>query len=507
MLHVKRIRFVIFAGLLAVLCTCTWLLLNMEQNQCMGVPIVAEDFVEKLTEDPALDISELQFNGIKIGSGEELTTIYISQPTEVLTDSSRLHGKLTVSDSGLSLYFLQNYVMKDLESAVSRGNPLFLVITDGNAYRRIKVVLTTLPVMYIEQTSPDTFADAQGREVKTGSFMLMGKTDSSDIGYRVESGMTQWHIRGHSSSYSSKPPLKLSLKDKNGNNADHDLLQLGADDDWILNALNKEDTKVREKFAMDFWNQYLAEDAAERMSTGEYVEVIEDNSYRGLHLLQRRIDQKYLQLDRETDILFKGSNTWSMDSMEQSYEIIYSPYSQEDTYQILSDVVTWQNGSRIDLDSFIKLELFIDFLSAGDNADYKNIFYVLQKEGDHYVMRFVPWDTDLSMGITWMDGIVFDFYTALEARIKYREYENVKQHYPQLDQMLADHWQKARRQIYTAENIHDILNAQIDLICNGGAYSREMQFEGLQYEGMDSFDALLTWCEIRLGIMDARYVK
>ena len=56
-----------------------------------------------------------------------------------------------------------------------------------------------------------------------------------------------------------------------------DFLGLEADDDWILNSLVIDDTRLREKTVMDLWNNGAAnEEYNYKMSTGKYVELIND---------------------------------------------------------------------------------------------------------------------------------------------------------------------------------------------------------------------------------------
>ena len=74
---------------------------------------------------------------------------------------------------------------------------------------------------------------------------------------------------------------------------------MGADDDWILNSLTMDDTRIREKLFMDLWNLNVEKtDYNFKMSTGEFVEVVMNGKYYGLCLLQRRLDAKYLELEK-----------------------------------------------------------------------------------------------------------------------------------------------------------------------------------------------------------------
>ena len=277
---------------------------------CMDVPVIEENlFLEEFTEDPSLDIPKLSFNGQKISVTADSLTLYISQPTDSLGHFTQLYGTLISEDPNYSLYFINNSALQNLETSVHTNTPLQLIAANDSSYRKIHVVITTLPVLYLEQSYPDTYVNDNGREVFTGSFALFGKVPSSPQDYCVDSGITEWHLRGGSSSFYPKTPLKLSLKDSFGGNSNHDFFGLGADDDYILNPMVMDDTDIREKFAMDLWNSFISDgSSSHKMSSGEYVEVIVNQEYRGLYLLQRRVDRKYLELDPDQDILLKGKN-------------------------------------------------------------------------------------------------------------------------------------------------------------------------------------------------------
>ena len=141
----------------------------------------------------------------------------------------------------------------------------------------------------------------------------------------------------------------MSLKKENGENLNVDLIGMGADGDWILNPMNLDDTKLREKSAIDLWNNYIKNPANDyAMSDAQYVEVISNGEYYGLYLLQRRVDAKYLQLDKDTDLLFKGAPTWVAYSVYDGYRVVHLPYELEQTYMTL-----YESLNTIDVNNYV----------------------------------------------------------------------------------------------------------------------------------------------------------
>ena len=78
------------------------------------------------------------------------------------------------------------------------------------------------------------------------------------------------------------------------------------DNDWILNPLYADVTRMREKIAYDIWNNIT--DASEH--TLEYCELILNNTYAGLYCLQEPVNAKTFGQTKSNAITFsiKGWN-------------------------------------------------------------------------------------------------------------------------------------------------------------------------------------------------------
>ena len=345
---------------------------------------------------------------------------------------------------------------------------------------------------------------------------LFAGCDPYNNSYTVTNSELEWHVRGGSSTNDTKRPQKLNLK-KNGEISDVNLLGLGSDDDYILNPMNRDDTDIREKFLMDFWNKYFGSAESNfNMSTGEYVEVIINGEYMGLYLLQRRIDRKYLELDKDKDILIKGKPTWEADTVEQAYEIIYSPYTSEETYEILSTYLwSLRSGSFFDIENFIDLSLFFNYSVITDNSGFKNMFYVLKSDGENYSVSLVPWDVDISLGVTWKkDNFAYDYDQSMNTIAGRMEYDRVKGyvHYLELEKgeenfekRLEKRWGELRENVFTSDNIESILDEYQKLLEKSGAKIRDKQINGYYYGGEDTFKRLKDFAVLRIFKLDEFY--
>ena len=474
---------------------------HVESSSCMGIMVVSADELSEYSEKADYDYGDsFLINGEAAPVDRETDTIYISQSIDEDTRFSELYGTLSLAYNDHSLYFEDCEEFKNLKKAVADGKAFKLIVVDPEKrYTEYKVVFTTLPVIRLD--GEYSYMNNSNRAVNSGSVCLWSPFDPDYGRYSVKSSATEWNIRGATSSVLSKKPYKLSLKTKKGNNNDVAFLGLGADDDWILNPLSTDDTDVREKMAMSLWNEITAEDGpSARMSRGEYVEVIINGKYSGLYMLQRRIDNKYLELEKN-DILFKGLHTWQAEDPRQGYEIEYSSLSEDETFSLLKNF----NAELIDLDSFIDASLFIQLGAMHDNKGYNNMFYLLNPDGDGYTLSFIPWDTDLSFGVAYYEWFVYDYDTKLNNLCLRKEYDMMKEAYPELDRLLAERWFELRETTFTRDNIFSLIDSNTDTIISSGAKARDIKSCGTLHGGKDTVESLKSFIEKKIALLDEYY--
>ena len=195
----------------------------------------------------------LWFYDQKAAVDVESSTIYISQDIGPETTYAALEGRLTLNNLLTPMYFLRDEAFQDLEAAVREGHRFGLIISTGRRYMRYDVVFTTLPVLAMED--PDgTMLTEKGPTVR-GSLSLWSPVDTETDTYSVKHSLVRWKIRGQTTAELDKKCYKLTLEKNGGGKRNQNLLGLGKDDDWILNAMAMDDFKVKEQFAMKLWNR------------------------------------------------------------------------------------------------------------------------------------------------------------------------------------------------------------------------------------------------------------
>lgn len=462
------------------------------ENTCMGVELIPAEEAAQYGRSWRDVSHKLVYNGVRAPVDRESGTLYLSVRLAEDASASGLSGELYLDSWCGKLYFLREEAFEDLPGAIARGHTFTLLVTDGaRRCTRYNVVFTTLPVLTME-------SDGEVGEDTRGSFCLWNPEDEhGTISERV-----QWHVRGNSAQGVDKKSWKLSVKKSGGGNKDVSLLSLGTDDDWILNAMGLDDARIRDKVAMDIWNSISFTNKNDYpASTGEYVELLLNGQYCGVYLLQRRIDRKYLGLNNE--ILLKGYNTWVPETAMDAYEIVHSTLNYASTYELMTGL--WKDASKLDLSNFIDISILLQVGCMMDNAGNKNMYYLVKHENDGYIVTMIPWDMDLSFGITWNDGFVYDYNDSLNDSVFRQKYDDMLALYPSLDERMAERWFELRENVLSWENIRALLTEAQSKLCNSGAYDRDAAVWGVRYGGQDTHEALEQWIQERLQWCDEYY--
>ena len=484
----------------------TW----VEDHSSMGVRILSQEQRDAYTQYQYEDLSRfLEFNGEPAAIDVASSTIYLSQDIVAGTQITDLPGSLAVTRGDYTLRFAPDERFTDLASAVEDGYRFSLLATrDAQTYMEYKVVFTTLPVMRLDGYY--SHMNKEERDVMLGDVCLWAANDPATGRYSVKTSTTEWHVRGGTTASRDKKPWKLALEKQHRQNNNVDFLGMGADDDWILNAMFIDETRMKEHLFMQLWNAW-AERAPwnHRMSTGQYVELVRNQSYEGIYLLQRRIDDKYLQLSQE-DSYLKGGASFAPESLEEAYEIQKSPLSEEDTFALMRGFFTGEDASILDLDNFLDVNLFLQYGAAVDNSAYKNMFYLLEKENEGYRLSLLPWDTDMSWGVVWINyentgGYFYDYDVSMAKDATRQEYAAVKRQFPELDTMMAQRWQLLRKYVLTEEFILSLVDQMSAQLRRSGVMHREWERWDPYLGGEDTEQMLRQFLVERLQVMDAQF--
>lgn len=491
-----------FACCLAVLAGVIILFYGREQGSCMHVPIISEKELKKYTQTADFDIEQLLFNGAPAAVDISHDTIYISQSAGNLTHYTAMQGTLISADPAWSLFFLDNAPLHDLANSVQNGTPLSLIVASGGRCQMIHVIVTSLPVVRLDGTLLPM--DEEPQNVFGGSVTLWAGADTE--AYSTQRSVVQWHVRGNTTASQQKKSWKLSLKKENGENNNLNFLGLGSDDDWILNSLTMDDTKIKEKLFMDVWNGIAKETQYNYpMSSGEYTEVVINGSYMGIYLLQRRLDAKYLQLS-DSDVLLKVTH-YGAASAREAYEFVTSETNTDAIYSLMEGIYTKTDCSSLQINNLVDVNLMILLTNARDNCGLKNMYHLLKDTSEGFAQYLIPWDTDQSLGVVWKleEGFCYDMEQSLQELSKRIETDAVAANNPQYLQLERQRWFMLRSSCFSEDSLLGLVeDLQAELI-KSGALERDLLLWGNRYGGEDSVEHLTHFLLTRLPILDENF--
>ena len=133
------------------------------------------------------------------------------------------------------------------------------------------------------------------------------------------------------------------------------------------------------------------------------------------------------------------------------------------------------------------------------------MFYTLRKGEAGYRLHMSPWDTDLSWGVLWDAGFVYDYQECMDTSAFRIEFETMLRHYPDLKYRLARRWQELRTDVLSVENVLATLHTAEGQMTRCGVLERDLLLWGQYYQGEDTAARLAQFLEERLLWLDAYY--
>ena len=296
--------------------------------------------------------------------------------------------------------------------------------TKGNTIKG-NIQFTFLPVVYLEGLF--------GYDYQRGTVTITIPNEQGND--YVLSGRIKW--RGKTTNTNDKHKRNYNIK----LDTDTQLFDMRKDNNWMLDAGQPDVFRMRNRIAMDIWNDmaskpYYAdkEPKARNGVRGYMVEVFLNNEYRGIYNLSEKLDRKQMKLKKVDEsgnihgVLYKGI-TWDDVSMNDSiynydnyannllgYEVKYpEPYEDCDStdWKPLVDannniIILCYNDEEfekqieqwLDVPVMIDYSIFLSSVNALDNSG-KNMFWAIYDKETSNRMTLAPWDLDLTFGQRW----------------------------------------------------------------------------------------------------------
>ena len=465
-------------------------------------------------------------------------TVYLPCGLEKeLTWREVLDGLEPADRTGI-IWFKKDDAMKDLPTAIAKGHPFSALLVTGEENLEFNVILTGLPALCIDKTDPDEIVR---KENHTGTISLIPR-----LGEDNEAGMQEmhcnFHVRGNVASFYKKKPYKVSLLDANGHKQKKGLLDLRSDDDWILNPMYSDQTRVREATAYALWDQVTAlSDSPVPSSRIRYIELFLDDSYEGIYGLMEPVDKKQLSLS-QGDILYK-IDKWDY---EYPYMDLYEEMEEKKETSILTDrgvncveiryplnwdsTATWKPmqvfhefcfvngdsttlsaaGLHTDPENTLDLSLFCALAHAMDN-NWKNTFLICRRRSAReYDLSRTLWDLNYVFG----DVFIFDpqnrysYFDTFTAEVYEPEedstfdFEAFLAEDPAVWSRLCGKWKAWREGGISADMICSTAESNMRILKESGAIDREMQRWPQPGTPEEALEKMENWIGRRFDFLD-----
>lgn len=379
----------------------------------------------------------------------------------------------------------------DLSAAQREGTPFALLITQGERSTLCSLVLTGLPAVSVDiESDTETFGPYSKVLAKTLVFDPEGED-----GYTVTACESKLSYRGASSRYFNKKSYNLKLynpKDERG----YSLLGLRQDNEWILKSMFTDPDRIREKLALDLWNDMAAENPNNTPCADfAYTEVFLDGAYLGLYGLMTPVDPVDYGFEEGKDVLFKAV----------SFDLLQGDPSHEERIDLgnngivfptrwsenLWDGMLWyarhfyrgeaaEEGdllAHLNRSNFVDYALFYSLISARDN-NFSNTWYLTRfDETGDFAVEKIPWDLDMTFGNMWSGGWpdMTAFYpeTIREVDLPHDTKVLLQAGGTETDEALRRRYWELRQDLFSEEYLIGLVEESVALLNGSGAISRE----------------------------------
>jgi hypothetical protein len=381
----------------------------------------------------------------------------------------------------------------------------------------LSLVFTNLPIVRI--VTPNQIID---EPQKLARFTINYPSDSipkmtSFVGIDFRGGSAQFNPK---KSYGFSFLNTMDL----GNKTSKSLFAWKENEDWILDALYNDGSKLRNKISFEIWE---AMNPIEHESIkSKFVELYVNNDCQGLYCLNEQMNAEQLNLTGLEAVLYKatawgeGATTFNnlfstaplfideWDGWEQKYPKPQNRVNWQPLYDLRDLIVNGGDaefireiGAQIDLAVFIDYYIFLNVVSAADNFG-KNIIWV--RSSPQVPFFITPWDLDGSWGRFW-DGSNMNSTTILTNNLFDRlltlNPNNFKDD-------LKNRWFFLRTNVLIFSNIETVFERSF----NEMGRSNILDIENLKW-GSTMVDIqqeqsyFMNWTSDRLGFLDSYFAN
>lgn len=415
----------------------------------------------------------------------------------------------TLMGNDASVFFMEDFKSRGKSDLMSEGVKIPCLVMTDQYCAECSLTLTGMSLIRFGQTGLMTEDHLPVFELRV--YDAKTKSDWVTTCYAAA------RMRGNTSLSYDKKSLRLKLveqsEDGSFTKTDKNLLGLRKDDDWILNSLYADDSRIKDKLACELWNEVGAGSNPFGKQWGtqmEYVEAFLDDGYIGLYGLMFPIDRKQVgtqavsrQLAAGVPVverLYKKKYTaaWNKDDFKGQLPDAGMPdfrggfYLKGDT--VLEDESEWEPLYRLascleaDDETFLSeitqivdqrnvLENWLFYNAIGGFDNYaKNYYYLVKDRSGEPYGYFIPWDLNLSFGDVYTDNVYYASFRmdVVHDKIAWEPADRMIL----LDaagsrRLLRETWNRWRQDAFSDEKVLGRMEKLYQDLVTSGAYGRE----------------------------------
>ena len=361
------------------------------------------------------------------------------------------------------------------------------------------------------------FNNMRSHDVQSVIFQLM---DNDYVSNFSRSGslisLARFEVRGSSSTLFSKKSFKIEFDEKKS------LLGMKKDDDWILDALYMDKSKVRNKLSSDVWNEINSNQIVDNSLNGEFVEVFLNNEYDGLFVLKNKVSKKMLNvsdngllaksfthinndiisdflyenipsINKKCDFIFGNLEIkyCTSNSLKKFVDKIRSYYGDNSFYTI---------SSNFDVQNYLDYYVLISFISGVDNVS-KNLYYSLSDADSKIIIT--PWDLDLTWGLDWSDQTELHsvFLMDSSSDVDWLNSKIINNFDEETLFLLRQRYWELRNNIITMDTINRYLDSYEEALVSSGAVYRDSE-RWYDYDIEYEIELIREWASRRIQFLD-----
>ena len=357
----------------------------------------------------------LLLDGVELPTDVKNGVCYIPQRPE----SEDFEGKIAILEEEGYSYFLSVPDGFDKESALLDGLALTVVGRNGESTKTTRIVFTPMPVIEI-----NTADESLPAELDSEGSLRMFSAEYKSIW--LDESPIEINVRGNTSTRFPKKSYRVKIVDGYGEKQNLSIAGLRSDDDWILNPMYSDTSKVREALAYSLWEDMNSSGLNAKSSGFAYCELILNGEYWGLYLVQERIDRKQVDANKRSGVLYKvvvndpPAVEALLDCRDEEYcegiELEFAGAGLDAPWKPAAGYIAWLTGEdsipfvEISEENFIDYGLFAMFTQAYD-CHFKNQFLNCVYERNGHVVYRIPWDLNNSFGDVWENDAEDTNYT------------------------------------------------------------------------------------------------